>query len=118
MSDSPILIELFGGLRVEVSGRSAVELPRNHASALLAYLAMNPQRAHSREELADLFWPDNEAEDTHNKLRKALHGLRSQLEQFGIDPDAVLTTSRSSLQIKPAAVTTDLAVFEEALDAA
>src|SRR5258705_548297 len=30
-------ISLFGGLRAEAAGRAAIELPRNHASALLAF---------------------------------------------------------------------------------
>ena len=74
-------IELFGGLRVVSLGHQALEMPLQHSSALLAYLALHLDKQHPREKLADLFWPEEQPETARHRLRHTLHLLRRQLEQ-------------------------------------
>src|SRR3954452_9779400 len=54
--------------------------------ALLAYLALESARAHTREALAALFWPDEPDQVAKQNLRQALYQLRQLLgeptEQF------------------------------------
>lgn len=68
---------LFGGFRL-TRGGAVTHLPTRKAEALLAYLVLFP-KAHSREELAGLFWGDTPDEQARGSLRKALSALRRSL---------------------------------------
>jgi DNA-binding SARP family transcriptional activator len=88
------------------------------AAALLAYLACHPGGRHPREALIELLWPQAELKSGQVNLRRELTFLRRQLEPPGIPAGAVLLADRSTLQLNPAAVETDVALFEAALQAA
>ena len=117
MSAPRFLLQLLGGLRIGRQGEPPVDFSGHQAGAILAYLALNPKRAHTREELADIFWPDDDPEEARAKLRKSLHSIRARLEQLQIPPDAIVIATRSTLQISQA-VSTDVAAFDEAILAA
>lgn len=68
---------LLGKPQIEQGGAS-LKLPRKKALALLSYFAMTG-RAHSRETLAGLFWPDNYTEKAHASLRNAIWVLKQTL---------------------------------------
>ena len=51
-------------------------LPRRRAKALLAYLALPPERVHPRDKLAALLWGDLSDEHARQTLRQALATLR------------------------------------------
>lgn len=51
---------------------------------LLAYLALE-HKAHTRESLADLFWPDLQSDDARANLRRALSNLRRAFSDAEID---------------------------------
>src|SRR5207248_3283098 len=53
MPNEPLRIELFGGLRVRNRDDSVERFATQKTASLLARLAFQPGRAHSREELAD-----------------------------------------------------------------
>ena len=65
--------------------------------ALLAYLALEPARAHSREALAALFWPDEPDQVAKQNLRQALYQLRQLL---GEQIDRFLLVTRDTVQIQ------------------
>jgi len=69
------VLRLFGGFSLE---RDALpcKLAYEKGRALLAYLAVEPGRAHSREFLATMFWPDIIREAALTNLRQVLHDLR------------------------------------------
>lgn len=69
------------------------------AAALLGYLALFPETAHPREQLAELFWPDVEPTSGRNSLNVALNSLRACLGDC-------LVTDRTYVQLQGA--TTDL----------
>ncbi|MBI3947293.1 MAG: winged helix-turn-helix domain-containing protein, partial [Armatimonadetes bacterium] len=118
MSTLPWRIDLLGGLRVTHGERVLARFRTEKTGALLGYLACHPGTGHPREALADLLWPDSDPEASHNSLRVALSSLRRQLEPPGVDPGTLLVASRATVGLNPQVVTTDVADFQEALEAA
>lgn len=82
---------------------------------LLAYLAYHLRRAHAREMLVDLLWPEEAEEPGRHNLRNALSALRRQLEPPDLPAGTVLLTNRATVQLNPDLVTTDVGDFESAL---
>ena len=68
--------------------------------ALLAYLAVESQRAWSRATLADLLWPDLPEKDAQSNLRNAISNLRKVIGDPGRDPP-YLILSQATLQFNP-----------------
>lgn len=114
----PVRIELLSGLRAQQGDRVITRFRSQKTGALLAYLAYYPQRIHSREVLIDLLWPECELESGRSRLSMALSSLRHQLEPPGVPTGTVIIADRASVRINPAAIVTDVAEFEAALDAA
>jgi DNA-binding SARP family transcriptional activator len=110
-------IELLGGLRVEGGGRTVTRFPTQKTAALLGYLAYYRDRAHPREVLTTLLWPEAEREAARHRLNVALSSLRQQLTPPGALTNALFVSDRFTVQLNPAAVTTDVAAFEAAVRA-
>jgi DNA-binding SARP family transcriptional activator len=70
-------LTLLGGFQLRADGRIA-DIPYQRARALLAYLVLEPG-AHRREQLAALCWPDQEATQARDSLRRMVHVLRQAL---------------------------------------
>src|ERR1051326_2014425 len=111
-------IELLGRLRVTQGDRVITRFRSQHAAGLLAYLAYYMHRPHPREVLIELFWPQSEPLRRRNNLSRELTSLRRLLETPGLPAGAVIITDRTSVQLNPAACTTDVMAFEAALQAA
>src|SRR5690348_9385608 len=111
-------IEMLGELRAVSADRVLTRFRTRKAGALLAYLAYYPDRAHTRELLTDLLWPDEAPEPARMKLRAALSSLRRQLEPPAVPAGSVVIASRLTVRLNPATVTTDVARFEAAVQAA
>src|SRR5262249_58164145 len=107
-------IELLGGLRARL-GDQVAPLRKQRQAVLLAYLAYHDQHPQPRELLAELLWPESEAEDGRAKLRVILHFLRQLLEPPGFEPGAVLIADSATLHLNRAALTPDAAHFPTAL---
>jgi DNA-binding SARP family transcriptional activator len=73
-----------------------------HLRALLAYLAVERGREHSREALAALLWADRPDREALSALRNALSNLRAALDDRRTTPPILLVT-RSTIQLNPAA---------------
>ena len=106
---------LFGTLEARQETLIISRFATSRVAALLARLALLPHRAHSREELAGLLWPDADTEAGRLNLRVALLALRRQLEPFGCPPGSILVTDRTSIRLHPQICTSDAAEFEAAL---
>jgi len=101
-------LRLFGRFRAEDALGNEIAIKSRKARALLAYLALPPGKARSREQLATLLWSDRGDEQARGSLRQALSGLRRDLgdglaevlrigdEAVSLDPERVLVESRSS----------------------
>ena len=91
-------LRLFGSPQVIMDGEP-VTIARAKASALLFYLAMNPE-PHQRNHLATLLWSERENAVARTYLRQALYTLSKALgdgwfcsdrTQIGLDPQADVT---------------------------
>jgi DNA-binding SARP family transcriptional activator len=60
-------------------GNGAVNLPTRKAQALLAYLALAPDRAHERDTLCGLLWGETGRDQAFSSLRQTLFGIRKAL---------------------------------------
>src|SRR5205823_4193341 len=98
--------------------RTITRFRSRQTGALLAYLAFHRQRPHPREVLIELLWPGYDLDAGRNSLSTALSSLRHQLEPPGLPRGAVLVANWASVGLNLEAVTTDVAEFEGALQAA
>jgi DNA-binding SARP family transcriptional activator len=110
--------ELMGWLRATRGDLVVSRFRTRQVGALLAYLAYHCHRSHPRGELVELLWPEREPERGRHELRWALSKLRHQLEPPDVPAGAVIMADRATVQLNPAAVSTDVAQFEAALEAA
>ena len=117
MLTAPWRIEMFGGLRARQGDQSVERFRRGKEAALLAYLALFRQ-SHAREQLADRFWPEADADAGRASLRVALTSLRRRLEPPGTPQGSVLIADRTTVRLNSATFVTDVAQFEGALQAA
>ena len=72
-------LQIYGRFRAENGLGDELRVRSKKARALLAYLALPPGKARSREELTALLWSDRGDEQARASLRQALSGLRRDL---------------------------------------
>jgi len=111
----PWQFQLFGDLRAQRGDIVVTRFATSRVAALLARLALFPQRAHSREELVELLWPDGDFDAGRNSLRVAIASLRRQLEPPNVPAGSVLTADRTVVRLNPIACRSDVAEFEATL---
>ncbi len=76
-------LRVLGGFELRGCHGQRVGLTSRKAAALLAYLALNGDRGHSREHLAALFWEDADPGRARGSLRQCLMALRRSLRCGG-----------------------------------
>jgi predicted ATPase len=108
-------IQLLGGLRATRGNAVIAQFPSRPIAMLLALLALQPQRRHSREELIELLWPGVELDVGRNRLRQVLSTLRRLLEPPDVPPDSVLVADRQTVGLNADAVASDAREFEQLL---
>src|SRR6185436_5504418 len=104
-----VRIALFGGFEIRLPTGECSRLPARKAQALLAYLAVRPGRAHSRDKLAALLWSAAPAERARHSLRQVLVALRQGLGQTNAP---VLLEHSDTVALSPDELETDVARFE------
>lgn len=72
-------LRVLGGFDAKLDGDSVASFRSDKERTLLAYLAVESDRPHRREELAALLWGDLPEDAALNNLRKSLHHLRQVL---------------------------------------
>lgn len=93
-------LSLLGPFQATLDGNPITDFKSNKVRALLAYLAVEAERPHAREELAGLLWPDWPNREATNNLRYALSDLRQAIgDQRAIPP--FLLISRDAIQFNP-----------------
>ena len=75
---SSIKLSLLGGFRVSIAGEK-IAFPTVKVRALLAYLILEADRAHDRNKLANLLWPEVPERQANYSFRTTLYRLRSAL---------------------------------------
>src|SRR5262245_5825035 len=111
-------VELLGGLRVCRGEQTVSHFRTRKMGDLLAYLAYFRQRTHPREVLIELLWPEADLDAGRHNLSMALSFLRQLLEPPGVPDSSILVADRHCVGLRRAAVATDVAEFEAALQAA
>ena len=94
-----LTVSLLGPPRVARDG-TPVSFDTRKATALLAYLAL-AERAHARDALAELLWPDHDTAHARGALRRTLSTLRHAIgdEHLETTRDLVALTGASTLDL-------------------
>jgi DNA-binding SARP family transcriptional activator/TolB-like protein len=110
MSTQLLHVSLLGGLECVTAAGDEVSFPTRKVRALLAYLAANSGRTHSREKLAGLLWGDSGEAEARASCRKAVSRLRQSLAancQECLVADSLTVCLRSDL------IELDVSLFEQ-----
>jgi predicted ATPase len=110
-------LRLLGAVELHDGTQRIDRFPSRAVAALLARLALAPERAHAREELVELLWPGVALDVGRNRLRQALSTLKSLLEPAGTPGTAVLQADRLAVRVVRGAIGCDVLDFERALRA-
>ncbi len=105
---STLYVELLGSPRFSVDSRK-ISFARRRSKALLSYLVCTERRA-TREELADLFWPDSNASRAMGSLRTILSEIHTCLQ------GAFLLSDGDVLYLDTAHISCDLLTFRRILE--
>ena len=91
---SQLSIHLFGRFTIRCEQQEATCLQALKVQELFSYLVLHRDKAHHRDQLADLLWADSGAGDSKKYLRKALWKLKSDLRSLDC-------TLEEDLQVEP-----------------
>ena len=105
-------LRLIGRFRLKAGNDAVVDVPSRRARALLAYLALAPERTASRERLRGLLWSDRAEAQARASLRQCLLELRGALTTAGLD---LLDISREAVGFRTDIVDVDVEALEIAL---
>ncbi|MEZ4621203.1 MAG: winged helix-turn-helix domain-containing protein [Caldilineaceae bacterium] len=75
-----LTISLFGSLIADYNGKPITHFRSDKVRALLAYLALEPNKPHQRWRLASLLWPEVGDQQARESLRTTLYQLRQALD--------------------------------------
>src|SRR5687767_10296775 len=100
-------VQLLGAVEAISATQRIERFPSRAVAALLARLALAPERTHPREELVELLWPGVALDVGRNRLRQALSTLKSLLEPAGQPGAAVLQADRLAVRVVPGAIACD-----------
>jgi DNA-binding SARP family transcriptional activator/TolB-like protein/Tfp pilus assembly protein PilF len=101
---SPIHVRLLGRFDAARDAQFAdrIRFSTKKVAALLAFLAMNPQQAATREQLGALLWGNSPDAQARQSLRQALLFLRKDLH-----PAEVVDAGAEVVRLRPGAVSVD-----------
>jgi len=100
-------LRLLGRFDACVGDGQPVHLSTRKSQALLAYLAVRPGRAFTREALTELLWGDTGDDKARQSLRQALSTLRKALGDA-----ADVLVDDNGLALRQGAVEVDVEIFE------
>ena len=83
-------IRLLGSFQVALDGQPVTGFESDKSRALLAYLAVEVDRAHRRERLAGLLWPERAETTARAYLRRVLANLRRVISDHTAAPPFLL----------------------------
>ncbi|MCW3053968.1 MAG: DNA-binding transcriptional activator of the family, partial [Chthonomonadales bacterium] len=108
-------IQMLGGLVARLGEQTIDRFRTRKGGEMLAALALNRNRALTREELLALLWPEEEPETGRNRLRVELAALRRQFQAPGQAEIPLFEAFRLTVRLHPDAFTTDVMEFEQRL---
>lgn len=121
MSVHELRVLTLGPLVVTLDGIEVADLGIEKHRALLAYLAVDPTKVHSRAHLASMLWPEVADDKSRQSLREALYRIRRAFDSTlpATDEetrasDTVLAITRSTVGFADATeVGSDAATFKD-----
>jgi DNA-binding SARP family transcriptional activator len=103
-------LRLYGGFELRLASGEVVDLLGQKDRALLAILALPAGTTHSRDKLASLLWSDRGDQQARDSLKHSLTKLRQCLP---VAVQSSIVADRSTARLDPAAMTIDVAEFEQ-----
>jgi DNA-binding SARP family transcriptional activator len=97
---SRLELSFLGPFQVRLDGVLVTSFEADKVRALLAYLAVESDHPHRREQLAALFWPGWPDASARTSLRNALSNLRKAIGEETAEPPFLLI-SRETIQFNP-----------------
>lgn len=102
-------LRLLGRFRLEGPAGKEIAVSARKAQALLAILALSPERRMERDKAIALLWGDRAEEQARGSLRQLLTQLR---RQFAVDADSLLLIEGDWLGLSTQAMACDLWDFD------
>jgi len=110
-------LSFLGSFQVTLDGERLTGFRSARVEGLLVYLALENQRAHSRDYLAAMFWPDEPDSVAKKNLRQSLYQLRQVLNETTSRGETHLHVTRSTIQFNQASsYSLDVARFLNCLE--
>jgi len=103
-------LNLLGGVHARDAADRDIAIAGTKANLLLAYLALKPGKAHTRETLIGLLWSDRDDNQARGSLRQALWSLGQGLKN--VDP-CPLAIDGEMISLDPSAVDIDVSALEK-----
>lgn len=91
-------LRLLGTYYVSLNDKPVDTFATDKERALLAYLAIEMDRPHRREELTSLLWPELPTNKARNNFRVTLHRLRQALQDSNV---SAIEATRETVRINP-----------------
>jgi DNA-binding SARP family transcriptional activator len=88
-------IHLLGPMQVTLDGQPVTRFETEKTRALLAYLAVEADRPHRRDFLAEMLWPERPPGAAGANLRHTLAGLRRAIGDTSAVPPCLLAARRT-----------------------
>jgi len=89
-----LTFSLLGETQVFLNGKPIQDLSAEKARALLYYLAVEGDRAHRRESLAEMLWPEKPPGYGRNNLKQTLSILKKTLGDAGAEEPIIISSKR------------------------
>ncbi|MFN3726414.1 MAG: BTAD domain-containing putative transcriptional regulator [Allosphingosinicella sp.] len=115
---NPWKLKLLGDCALLSPSGHTTRLSTRKSLALMAYLAMQPDRRARRQRISDLLWEDADAEQGRLHVRKALWLVRSESAKTEADGPAPVAGDGEFLAIPDGMVATDVDEFVAAAEGA
>jgi len=112
-----LAIRLLGAPSVHIDGQAVLGIEKPKILALLAYLAVEGAQAHTRRELATLFWPEQTDSKALQNLRQALSRLRKAIGDGRADPPHLLAYPKTIQFNRQSASWLDVSAFRRLVEA-
>ena len=98
---SELIFSFLGPVQLSHPQIGEITIPKRKALALLTYLVIEVDHAHTRESLLGLLWPEHPTAAAQNNLRVTCSQLQKYLEQAQEDDQPYLISNRLDLQFNP-----------------
>ncbi len=106
-------LQILGGFHLCSAGERPLVLPGKKVQALLAYLAIQPDRPQARGKLSGLLWADSSDSQARASLRQALLVLRKSL---ALTDDELVAGAGETITLRSQCIWVDALDFERLID--